>query len=312
MKRIDELFIVEYPKILIFQEAIPDANGVNYISSRGTNNGVVCRVRETLAYKEYPAGIITVPLKGTVLNAFLQPERCYVAHQIAVLICKTNMTENQLLYYCLCIRSNSFRYNYGRQADKTLRNILVPDVSDIPNWVISIKMPAYDNIDNSIHNDKVCIKKKKTRMFRYDELFIIKKGKRVTKLDLIPGDTPFLGAIAFNNGIREYAGLVALHQGNTITVNYNGSVGEAFYQENPFWASDDVNVLYPKFSLNKYIAMFIITIIKQEKYRFGYGRKWHKERMESSTMQLPVDFQGNPDWMYIEQYIKSLPYSAGI
>lgn len=78
-----------------------------------------------------------------------------------------------------------------------------------------------------------------------------------------------------------------MHEGNTITVNYNGSVDEAFYQEQPFWASDDINVLYPKFALNKYIAIFLTTIIRQDKYRFNYGRKWHKKRMEISTMKLP-------------------------
>ena len=52
-----------------------------------------------------------------------------------------------------------------------------------------------------------------------------------------------------------------LHKGGTITVSYNGSVGETFYQEEPFWASDDVNVLYPKFNLTKNIAMFKINHI---------------------------------------------------
>jgi hypothetical protein len=129
---------------------------------------------------------------------------------------------------------------------------------------------------------------------------------------MIPGNTPFLGAIDKNNGIREYAGLVALHAGNTITVNYNGSVGEAFYQAEPYWASDDINVLYPKFELNKYIAMFLISVIRQDKYRFNYGRKWHKERMEESYMKLPVAADGNPDFAFMERYIKSLSYSASI
>lgn len=58
-------------------------------------------------------------------------------------------------------------------------------------------------------------------------------------------------------------------------MNYNGSVAETFYQPVPFWASDDVNVLYPKFELNPEIAMFLTAIIRQDKYRFNYGRKWH-------------------------------------
>lgn len=81
------------------------------------------------------------------------------------------------------------------------------------------------------------------------------------------GSTPFIGAIDANNGQRQRVSAKPNHTGNTITVNYNGSVAEAFYQPVPFRASDDVNVLYPKFVLNQYIGMFLCTLIRQEKFR---------------------------------------------
>ena len=65
------------------------------------------------------------------------------------------------------------------------------------------------------------------------------------------GETPFIGAIDAHNGQRQRVSAEANHEANTITVNYNGSVAEAFYQPIPFWASDDVNVLYPKFTLTR-------------------------------------------------------------
>lgn len=73
----------------------------------------------------------------------------------------------------------------------------------------------------------------------------------------------------------------AIHEGNTITVVYNGAgVADAFYQAIPFWASDDVNVLYPKFALTPEVALLTCTVIRKEKYRFSNGRKWHLERTE--------------------------------
>lgn len=127
------------------------------------------------------------------------------------------------------------------------------------------------------------------------------------------GDTPFIGAIDSNNGYRQYVDVAANHQGNTITVNYNGNgVAEAFYQTEPFWASDDVNVLYPKFELTPYIAMFLCAIIRQEKFRYNYGRKWHLNRMNETVMRLPVTAENEPDWKFMDRYIKSLPYSKSI
>lgn len=146
-----------------------------------------------------------------------------------------------------------------------------------------------------------------------NRLFEIKKGKRLTKADMIDGDIPYIGAIDSNNGVSAMiANDEQLHEPNTITVSYNGSIAEAYYQDCEYWATDDVNVLYPHFKLNRHIAMFLTTILHNEKYRFNYGRKWKKELMDKSRIKLPVCADGNPDWKYMENYIKSLPYSANL
>ncbi len=147
-----------------------------------------------------------------------------------------------------------------------------------------------------------------------DFLFRFAKGKRLTKADMIPGSINYLGAISENNGVREKIETDFYWEPNCITINYNGSVGEAFYQSMPFWASDDVNVLYAKdfWKMNKYIALFLITVIKANKYRFGYGRKWTMEKMKETVIRLPSRADGAPDFIYMEKYIKSLPYSDRI
>jgi len=132
---------------------------------------------------------------------------------------------------------------------------------------------------------------------------------------MIQGNTPFIGSTDSNNGLTNRVGQDAIHDGNVISINYNGSVGEAFYQPIDFWASDDVNVLYPKEDLfnrfNSYIALFIIPIIKLNKFKFSYGRKWHTDRMKESRIVLPVK-NGQLDLKTMENYIKSLPYSISI
>ena len=98
------------------------------------------------------------------------------------------------------------------------------------------------------------------KQFKIGELFEIKKGKRLTKADMIDGNINFIGATSVNNGITaRISNDKYIHPSGTITVTYNGSVGEAFYQIEPFWASDDVNVLYPKFQMNEKIALFFLS-----------------------------------------------------
>ncbi len=144
------------------------------------------------------------------------------------------------------------------------------------------------------------------KWFRYDQIFEIKKGKRLTKADMVDGDIPYIGATDSNNGITaRVSNSEHLHSANTITVSYNGSIAEAYYQTKMFWATDDVNVLYPKFEMTPFSALFLTTIINKEKYRFNYGRKWDKELMQVSKIKLPIDKTENPDWQWIENYVQN-------
>ena len=96
-----------------------------------------------------------------------------------------------------------------------------------------------------------------------------------------------------------------------MTVNYNGNgVAETYYQPVPYRYSDDVNVMYPRFPLNELRAMFIATVIQREKYRFSYGRKWHLDRMSQAEIHLPVTSDDEPDWEFMEMYVKTLPFSS--
>lgn len=307
--KLNDIFEIEYPHTLIFSEMTVCENGINFVSSQEKNNGIVAKVEECDNIKKYPAGIITVPLKGSVLMAHVQNEECYVAHQIAVLTPKEPMSIQEKLFYCLCIQKNAYRFSYGRQADRTLGELTVP--GRLPEWVEkTLVKPVWTK--NRQTGAKLY--KSKWNKYKLSELFDFEKGRRLTKADMIPGNINYLGAISENNGVREKIDAEFFWKPNCITVNYNGSVGEAFYQKQPFWASDDVNILYAKkwWKMNPLNAMFLITVIRANKYRFSYGRKWTLEKMKESTIKLPCKENGKPDFEFMESYIRSLPYGDKI
>jgi len=308
--KVSKLFDVEYGHSLELNRLTKNDLGINFVSRTSKNNGVSAIVNELPDIKPNKAGTITVSLGGSVLETFLQTKPYYTGYHIFCLTAKINLSIAEKLYYCSCISANKFRYNYGRQANRTLRDLLIPDYSEIPEWVNVIDANEFDNANEPFKKiDTPKLETVKWKEFRLDELFYIKKGKRLTKANMTDGKVPFIGAIDKNNGYRQFIGQNPIHDGNTISVNYNGSVAEAFYQPNPFWASDDVNVLYPKFEMNQYQALFIASLIKLEKYRFNYGRKWHLERMNSSEIKLPVTSEHIPDYNFMEHYIKTLNYS---
>lgn len=144
------------------------------------------------------------------------------------------------------------------------------------------------------------------KRFPLSTLFVIKKGTRLTKADMQVGNIRFIGASAFNNGITKYiSNNEALSPANVLTVNYNGSIGETFYQDKEFWASDDVNVLIPRFKMNRYIALFIAPLIKKTgQNKYAFIDKWKLADMERDCILLPANPLGQPDWKYMEKYMK--------
>lgn len=316
MTRVKDFFTLKYGHSLELNrlEKSDGADAVNFVSRTARNNGVSAKVRHNPNLPPAPAGTITVALggEGGAGTAFLQPFPYYCGRDVMVLTPKKVMTEQELLWWAACITANRFRFGFGRQANRTLKDIVLPDPASMPSWVLQADTTQFDGFRSPV--EPLLMTPSNPALWKeysLGELFIIRKGKRLTKAKMTPGGVPFIGAIDSNNGISGFVSS-ANHAANTITVNYNGSVAEAFYQPIPFWACDDVNVLYPRFNMSPKVALFLCTLIRREKYRFSYGRKWHLERMETSVIKLPSKKDGAPDWSYMENYIKTLPYSSQI
>ena len=316
MQKVSELFDVIYGVNLELNSMKKSVDGINFVSRTAKNNGVSAKVQPIKDLTPIPAGTISVAGGGSVMASFLQPTPYYSGRDVYYLLPKYPMTENVKLFYCKCLQENKYRYNYGRQANKTLKNLFIPDLSEIPDWVkssnsnIDVRLisPVNKSTDLNLNVDDWVT-------FTYEQLFTIERGKGTRVKDLnYQGNTPFITAIESNNGFNGLTTMEPCHQGNVIGVNRNGStaIARAFYQPLPFCSTEDVHIFIPKFELNPYRAMFLCTLIKQEKYRFGYGRKWGIERMKKSEIRLPVNQNGDIDWDYIESYIKSLPYSSSI
>ena len=167
--------------------------------------------------------------------------------------------------------------------------------------------------------------------FVLENLFDIKRGESLYITDSEKGDVPYASASAENNGISTHLNIKPNRAGNCLSINYDGSVGDSYYHKDPFFASEKIVTATLKGrTMTPCIALFIATIIMKEKYRFSYGRKWTVESsLKKSIIKLPVlhNTDGTPytddkqqyskegyvpDWEFMEDYIKSLPYGDRI
>ena len=142
--------------------------------------------------------------------------------------------------------------------------------------------------------------------FKLKDIFEIYTSSDKNYLESEDGNIPYVSSTRFNNGVSSFVQSDITPNENTITVARNGSVGSAFYHSYNYCASpDDVRIFKPKFEMNKYIAIFLCTLIEKEKYRFAYGRKFGTKRMQIITIKLPVKRDNIIDWQWIEDYVKN-------
>lgn len=309
--KLSDLFYINYGNGLSLNAYAQTNSGINFISRTSKNNGVSGQIEKLSDIKPFDVGLITVAVSGSVLESFIQVKPFYTGFHIMVLKPKKTMTLNQKLFYCLCIKRNKYKYSYGRQANTTLKFLEVPDQT--PDWVDKFNISKLDDLTKAITDKKITLKDRQWKWFLYSDVFDIERGyynKRPNQF----GDVNFVSASAQNNGVTDTMSaeiIEKMYDGNCITVANNGQYTScAFYQKNDFTCSHDVNILRTKdVEINPFIALFLIPLIRLEKYRFNYGRKWRYQRMQKTQIKLPVDKIGKPDWDFMQDYVKSTNFS---
>lgn len=78
-----------------------------------------------------------------------------------------------------------------------------------------------------------------------------------------------------------------------------------YYQPFDFVTGDHIVVCRAKW-LNRYTALFILTILNKERYRYNYGRAFRMDLIKDTVIMLPTK-NDKPDWNYMEQFIKNMP-----
>lgn len=164
----------------------------------------------------------------------------------------------------------------------------------------------------SIINQNVKLENENWAFFNLTDIFSITGSKTTPVLELNEfgiGKYPYVTTKATNNGVDGFYDY-ATEKGGVLTLD-SAVVGYCSYQEYNFSASDHVEKLIPKFEMNKYSALFLVTVINKEQYRFSYGRKCSQSRLKQLKIKLPTK-DNLPDWEFMENYIKSLPYSQSV
>lgn len=144
--------------------------------------------------------------------------------------------------------------------------------------------------------------------FKMPEVFdTIQRGKRLKNADHVPGNVPYVSSTASNNGVDDYIEATSGTRVfcDCISLANSGSVGTAFYEPFEFVASDHVTALKTD-GLTKYKYLFMTSMIEKQGSNFNFNREINDARIRNMQIMLPVTDSGEPDYEYMEQYVKNM------
>lgn len=150
--------------------------------------------------------------------------------------------------------------------------------------------------------------------FVIGDIFEIKSPISRSQSKYEEGDIPFVASGNYNNGVLKYLKAKEnekLDKGNCITVSPVD--GSAFYQEKDFLgrggAGSSIILLYNS-NLDLYNGYFIATIIRKVCEKYLYNNMGNKGSIKNEKIKLPVDSKGQPNFLYMTEYMKNLETSV--
>lgn len=244
-------------------------------------------------------------------------------------------TQGSLQYFVTVFRERALTvgFDYGNKFRRDIAaNLFVklpatpdgaPDWAYMESYMANLETKVADSL-TLLQAAKDAEKKKvDTREwgeFRVGELFKTQmKGKKiqvptganVPMQDMIKdGSTPRITVTGVNNGVfglYDYCGKNSTEYRvfrNFISVSFLGTV---FYQEGEATLDMKVHCLQPNhITLNKYTGNFLVSAIKASLRESSYSDQISSTILPEMTIMLPKDKTGQPDWAYMEEYMRKV------
>ena len=303
-----------------------DDTGVAYLTRTKYNNSFNMCVKNN-ALKINPANTISFGAESA--HFFYQPSKYITGNKMYYV--KNSKINKFIGLFLQCSLQSSvescFSFGNGMIPERVKKKkiVLPVDANGDPDWnfiedyiknteqkkVIDYIAFVTEKIKKFKYKRVPELKDKKWKLFCIGELFELQKGKCSNASILNDGKIPYVGATNRNNGILKFVNEKEkmLSDGNCIVFigAGDGSAGLSVYKKEKCICASSNVCGYNEY-LNEYTGLFISACsdMNESKYSHGYSRIM--QRLSKDKVILPVNDVGDPDYEYMEQYIKNLEY----
>lgn len=95
----------------------------------------------------------------------------------------------------------------------------------------------------------------------------------------------------------------------TLNNDGDGGAGISYYQPFDYLLDSHVTSLKPKEKKSKESMLFISRCITKQRNRFGHGYAINNNRIKAFKIMLPINENNEPDFEFMENYMKNLEYN---
>ena len=138
------------------------------------------------------------------------------------------------------------------------------------------------------------------------DIYSTSSGIDKIKLINFKGNIPYITRTDKNNGYDTFVGTQVpkykTDKNNVITIGLDTQT--IYYQKSFFYTGQNIQILDFK-ELNKYNALFLIPLLKKQMTKFNWGGNGATlTRLKKTKILLPVNSKGDPDYAFMEIYMK--------
>ena len=162
---------------------------------------------------------------------------------------------------------------------------------------------------NNIDNNKHKINSKEWKEFIIGDLFSnIIKPPVLHTIDVAEdiNGIPYVVRTKFNNGIKYNVEKTKTMQPSPAgTISFGAENATFFYQEKEYVSGRDIYYIDTQ-NITKYACLFLVTCLQTISAKYSYNYGMFPELVKKEVIKLPVNKKKEPDWEYMEQYMKNI------
>ena len=332
--------------------------GVRYITRTSANNGCEMIVNTSDIQKKYVEKGNAISIGDTTATCFYQDEDFITGDHMVIVRAKW-LNKSTGLFIAGLLQNEQYKYSYGRaflinRIQETMMKLPIQHNPDgtpyidnnhtysedgyVPDWQFM------ENYMKSLHHKPLTTKNKignvlELKIDEWQEFYVSRTPTQSGLFDVENckcgsagalddgNDINYIGAKKSDNGVMRKVvrddSLVSKGNGIMFICDGEGSVGYTNYMDEEFIGSTTTSIGYDE-ALNPYVALFLVSILDKEKFKYSYGRKY-RAHINEVVIKLPIQRYISgipvidtlkkyskdgylPDWTFMENYIKSLPY----